>query len=88
MTGSLSEASRDEIVTAQDKAYLLKYASEGTCYVQRNEDVFLANCPSDGFEAHERKPAAFEWWVLVKTDAGSGWLKVDDRVEVKTKSTM
>lgn len=82
-TGVYAETARDETITRSDEVYMLKYAGEGTCYVQVNDNVFLANCPNDEFQPVTTKPEQYAWWVMI---GDTGWLRVDERVKVEVQS--
>ena len=63
--------------------YLYQYDGEGQCYLGIDQEVALGDCPAEGALAvreilEDFLPEEQEWWIEILTEAGPGWLLVDE----------
>ncbi len=68
-----------------------QYAGGATCYVGVGQTVMLTSCPaphqfngdfSGKSRAEQMQPEKRVWWVRVETASVTGWIALDDRVQV------
>ncbi len=89
--GMPSGQAKEVPVPTGAKVDLLKIGAEGTCVVRFDGTVYDSTCPSPRtFEpkGYTQNQPKHQWWVLVERDGSTGWVRIDDRFEVETSSTL